>query len=61
MEIFTEYSQKLSVQDLDDSRTQQGVVSSGTLAFLEACGQLMDLKPFSNVLQRKHEIQRAHN
>lgn len=46
------YSQQLTVEDPDDSRTLWAVGGSAALAFLEGCWQLLDLIPLTSVLQR---------
>lgn len=52
------YSQQLTVEDSDDTRALLTVGGSTALTFLEGCGQLHDLIPLANILQ-KHKISRT--
>ena len=50
------YSQQLTVEDPDDSRSLRAVDGSAALAFLEGCWQLLDPVPLTNVLQSKQDF-----
>lgn len=59
LQIFADiYSQQLTVEDSDDTRALRTVGGSTALTFLEGCGQLHDLIPPANILQ-KHKISRT--